>query len=162
MRAALGACVMCVAPALLGCTASESSLPRVTLATQVGTVPLYAPAQGTGPETASPPRQQSALTGRASDRDGDYAGNAIVLTTDGGVCTPPPPPVSGFVVRGRSVDFGRFHGTIQPDNGLQMAYGGDWIVGQFQGALFRGQLSVPGPHLRPGCTYFISLERIGP
>jgi hypothetical protein len=155
-RADIGVCLVAAALTLFGCTAQSGlSMPSVTLDTQMGALPLYPPAPEAGPRTAAPVADQ------AVGRDGSYAGSVVVLTTNGGLCTNSP-TISGFVVRGGSVRFGPFQGTIDPYNGLQMVYGGDWIVGQFQGAAFRGQLSVPGPRQTPGCTYFVSLARTGP
>jgi hypothetical protein len=143
---------------LLGCTV-QSGLPgpNVILDTPLGPVPLNPAAPGMAGGWVGPPGPSA---GQAVRRDGRYAGNGVVLTTDGGLCTEPL-TISRFVVKGNSARFGRFHGTIDADGGLQMAYGGTWIVGQFEGAVFRGQLSVPGLHQRPGCTYILSLERTG-
>ena len=82
-------------------------------------------------------------------------------TTDGGLCTKPL-SLSGMLVQGGSVRFGRFHGVIDPYGGLQMTDAGMWIVGQFEGAVFRGQLSAPGPRDAPGCSYLVGLARTGP
>ena len=50
-----------------------------------------------------------------------------------------------------------------PDGGLQMVFGGTWIVGQFEGATFRGQVDDTGGRWRgPGCTFILTLERTGP
>ena len=87
-------------------------------------------------------------------------GTATVLNTAGGLCTDTL-KVSGFVVRGTSARFEGFRGTIAADGGLQMIYGQDWIVGQFEGATFHGQLSTMGRFGAPGCTYMLNLERTG-
>jgi hypothetical protein len=157
-RAAIGACLLSATLTLFGCTV-QSGLPgpNVLLDTPLGPVPLSSSAPGVAGSWVGPP---GALPGPAVSRDGRYAGGAVVLATDGGLCTKPL-AISGFVVKGNSARYGRFHGTIDADGGLQMAYGATWIVGQFEGAVFRGQLSVPGPFKTVGCTYILSLERTG-
>ena len=154
-RAAIPVCLVCAALTLLGCTV-QSGLPgpSLILGTPVGPVPLSPSAPGVwlGPPGSSP--------GQAVSRDGSYAGSAVAMITDGGLCTKPL-AISGLVVKGSSAEYGRFHGTIDADGGLQMVSAGDWIVGQFGGAAFRGQLSVPGPLWTPGCTYLVNLERTG-
>jgi hypothetical protein len=141
--------------ALLGCTV-QSGLPgpNVILGTPMGPVPLNQPAPAAGPAEATSPNQ-------AVNRTGTYAGTAVVLDPNGGLCTRPT-SIAGFVVRGRSVWFGGFHGIIDANDGLQMVYGRRWIVGQFEGALFQGILwSAPDLLRGPGCSYIVNLQRIG-
>ena len=90
-----------------------------------------------------------------------YAGTADVLTTGGGLCLQNR-RVTNFRVRGNAVRFGVYHGKIDADGGLQMAYGQNWIVGQFEGATFHGQFEIPGRFGSPGCSYLLSLARVGP
>jgi hypothetical protein len=139
------------------------STPTVVLDTPTGVVPLNAPtpampgglaAPPPGLEPTSPPMQ-------AVSRDGSYTGTATVLVTGGGLCTEAL-KVSGFEVRGQRASFGGFRGTIAGDGGLQMAYGQDWIIGQFEGATFRGQLNTLGRFDAPGCNYLLNLQRTGP
>jgi len=148
---AIAACLVSATLTLFGCTV-QSGLPgpSVILETPAGPVPLSSSPPGVAGSWASP--------GQAVIQDGIYAGGAVVLTSDGGLCTKAL-AISDFVVKDGSVRFGRFHGTIDPDGGLQMVSAGVWIVGQFDGAVFRGQLSVPGPVEEPGCTYVLNLER---
>jgi hypothetical protein len=142
--------------ALLGCTVqSRLPGPNVILDTPMGPVPLDQPAPAAGPAQAASP-------GQAVNRDGTYAGTAVVLDPDGGLCLKPI-SIAGVVVRDRSVRFGGFHGTIDANDGLQMVYGRRWIVGQFEGALFQGILwSAPDFIHEPGCSYIVNLQRIGP
>ncbi len=76
--------------------------------------------------------------------------------------------VTGFHVSGNSVRFGGFRGTIDSAGGLQMVHGGQWIVGQFEGTTFNGQFTFPPQNQRrvrasgPGCSFVLSLNRIGP
>ena len=65
-------------------------------------------------------------------------------------------PVVGFRVSGNRVRFGRFHGTIDSNDGLQMVSNQQWIVGQFEGATFHGQVTF-WTREGPGCTYVLSL-----
>jgi hypothetical protein len=142
--------------ALLGCTV-QSGLPgpNVILGTPMGPVPLNQPAPAAGTAEAGSP-------GQAVNRDGTYAGTAVVLDPDGGLCLKPI-SIAGFVVQGRSARFGGFHGTIDASDGLQMVYGRRWIVGQFEGALFQGILwSAPDFIRGPGCSYIVNLRRSGP
>lgn len=153
MRAGVRVCLVSASLTLFGCIA-QTGLPgpHVIFETPVGPVPLNYP-PGLQPALPAP--------AQAVSRDGRYAGIAEVLSTNGGLCIKPL-TISDFIVRGSSVRFGRFQGTIAADDGLQMLYDGDWIVGQFEGAVFRGQLSVHGPRDEPGCTYILNLERTGP
>lgn len=142
---------------LFGCSPPPGSwFPEVILDTQMGTIPPYPQALvAQGPQAARSTGQAAESPGGAVSLDGRYVGNAVPLTTNGGMCVRP--LAVNFVVRGGSVQFDRFHGTIGPGDSLQMAYDGDWIIGQFQGPTFRGHWSVPGPYRELGCTYFISL-----
>ena len=171
MRAGFRACLVPACLTLLGCTV-QTGLPgpTVILDTPTGPVPLYAPAPaGLGSGLAAPPANlepmvpvpAQAVPTQAVSRDGRYAGTAEVLTTGGGLCIKPM-TISGFIVRGNSVRFGRFHGTIDADDGLQMYYAGNWIVGQFEGGTFHGQLSSTADFTGNGCSYILNLERTGP
>jgi hypothetical protein len=75
-----------------------------------------------------------------------------------------PLQVTDFRVAGDSVRYAGFRGTIDSQGGLQMARGEQWIVGQFEGSTFSGQLTVPtrGRNNAPGCSYVLSLNRVGP
>jgi hypothetical protein len=136
--------------ALTACTI-QSGLPgpRVTFDTPLGPVPLDAP-----PANVPPP-------GQPVHRDGTYAGRAEVLSTAGGLCLHGI-NMTGFRVSGDSVQFGRFHGTITPEGGLQMVYRGTWIIGQFEGATFSGQIDGAGNWDMPGCTFYVALNWTGP
>lgn len=68
--------------------------------------------------------------------------------------------VNDFRVDGNSVRWGRFRGTVSPDNRLQMVQGNTWVFGQFAGTRFEGQISTRGPS-GPGCTLAMTLERTG-
>jgi hypothetical protein len=166
MRAGVRACLVPACLALLGCTV-QTGLPgpNVIFDTPMGPVPLNTPAPG-GPGSglaAPPPNLEPTLPApaQAVSRDGRYAGIAQVLTTGGGLCIKPV-TISGFIVRGNSARFGGFRGTIDPEGGVQMYYGGNWIVGQFEGGSFRGQLSYSARFSGNGCTYILNLERTGP
>ena len=109
------------------------------------------------PPNLEPP-QPSAPT--VVDRSGVYSGTAAVLDTGGGVCLQNQ-TVRGFRVTGPRVRWGRFRGTIAPDNGLQMVSGTTWVYGQFYGDTFHGQISFWGRFNNPGCTYVMELHKTG-
>ena len=142
----------------------------MTLNTGAGQTPTYTPpARSPAGGLAAPPQMaQSAAPGAAMvrDRSGSYAGTAVPLDTGGGMCIKNR-KVSGFTVHGRSVRFGSFRGMIDANGGVQMFAGQHWIVGQFEGAVFVGQLdmtqngSVRGSFGPRGCSYIINLERVG-
>jgi hypothetical protein len=133
--------------------------PNVTVNAPTG-VTATAGAQSPGLLGAS----QTALRGGSlppspANRSGSYAGTATPIETGGGLCLETQ-KVSNFIVRGNSVHFGGFRGTIAPDNGLQMIYGRQWIVGQFEGPTFHGQFDIPGTFGAPECSYMLNLERV--
>src|SRR5580658_3582008 len=144
-RVAVRAFLVPACLALFACTQA----PNVILSTPTGSVPLYTPAQqpaGPGSNLAIPPGLETASPpppAQAGNRNGTYSGRAEVLTTAGGVCDNGM-KVDNFKVYGNSVRFGQFRGTIAPDGGLQMVFGGTWIIGQFEGATFRGQADFRG------------------
>jgi hypothetical protein len=150
--------VMCLV--LVGCSGG----PSVVLDTPMGVTPIYTPPPampggGVGP----PPGMQASLPvpSQMVDRTGSYGGTAVPLNTGGGICMQTD-KVGDFFVHGNSVRYGRFHGRIDANNGLQMVNGNQWIVGQFEGATFHGQLDLPGGFNFSGCTYMLSLERVEP
>jgi hypothetical protein len=142
-------------------------MPNVVLDTPTGTAPIYTPpppgmpggAVGPPPGLDSPTPAPVQLT--SGDHSGNYAGTAVPLETGGGTCIDTE-RVINFRVSGNRASFGRFRGTIAPDGGLQMPDGQDWIVGQFEGASFHGQLDLYGRFGTPTCTYMLSLERVRP
>jgi hypothetical protein len=155
-----------VGAASLGLPGCSGQAPLVMLDTPTGPVTLNAPqpamtADMAGPPPGLEPAVAMSVPGSAVGRDGSYAGTADVLSTDGGVCIENQ-RVGGFRVHGDAVRYGRFRGRIAPDGGLQMVYGQDWIVGQFEGATFHGQLDLQGRFESPGCTYMLNLQRVGP
>lgn len=148
---------------LCACLAACSGAPTVLVDTPTGVTPIYTPSPAmpgglAGPppglENSPPPPPQSV------HRNGSYAGTAVPLDTGGGLCIDSR-QVGNFTVRGNSVRYGGFRGRIEPDGGLQMAYGQDWIIGQFEGATFHGQLDLNGRFGAPGCTYMLNLARVG-
>jgi len=160
IRAGIGMCVVSAALTVSGC-AAQSGPPgaSVILDTVAGPLPMNPPVPVMVDQGAAG-RPGGMAAQAVVSRDGQYAGSAVVLATDGGICLQPL-AVSGFVVQGNSTQFGGFHGTIDEAGRLQMVYGGTWIVGQFQDAVFLGQLTVQGPRWDPGCSYLVNLHRIG-
>ena len=154
---------LCVACLLLaGCS---GQMPNVVLDTPTGATPIYTPAPPgmAGGAVGPPPGMDTPTPAQAfnGDRSGNYAGTAVPLETGGGICINTE-RVINFRVNGNRARFGQFRGTIDPSGGLQMPNGQDWIVGQFEGASFHGQLDL-NPHGRfggEGCTYMLSLERV--
>jgi hypothetical protein len=99
------------------------------------------------------------VTGQLAGRDGDYVGTADPYVTDGGLCIRTQ-PVGDFHVRGDEVRFGRFDGRIERGDNLQMVYDGGWLVGQFQGGTFHGQLMTYTKPGTPACSFMVSLRRV--
>jgi hypothetical protein len=158
--AAAGVSCVLLGVLLAGCSGTA---PTVLLDTPTGVTPVFTPPPALpGAFAGPPPGLDNPLTSPApsGDRSGTYAGTAVPLETGGGLCIANQ-PVSGFRVRGNSVRYRGFRGTIAPDGGVQMVYGQDWIFGQFEGPTFRGQLDLYGRFGAPGCTYMFSLEREG-
>lgn len=154
-------CAVAIMLVLAGCAGGTP--PTIVLDTPSGPTALYSP----GPEVPGAPPPPG-LTGLAppppqpANLDGTYAGVAQPLDTGGGLCIANR-KVGGFRVRGRSVRFGQFRGTIQPDNGVQMVAGQNWIYGQFEGSEFQGQIDFTNSRFgAPGCTYMMALQRVGP
>ena len=143
---------------LAGCSGSP---PTVVLDTPAGPTALYSP----GPQVPGAPPPPGLMTTpeppTPSDLSGTYSGIAVPMDTGGGLCLANQ-KVGGFHVRGRSVRYGQFRGSIAPDGGVQMVEGRNWIFGQFEGAEFRGQLDLPGGFNSLGCTYMMTLQRVGP
>lgn len=151
--------VMVVLAALLALGACSGGRPAVILDTAAGPVPLNSAASAE--IAAPPPGMEPRASSSGQGRDGMYAGTADVLTTGGGLCLQNR-QVTNFRVRGDAVRFGVYRGRIDADGGLQMVYGQNWIVGQFEGATFHGQFEIPGRFGSPGCSYLLSLARVGP
>jgi len=144
--------------------ACSSGPPSVVLDTASGAVPLFTPQSAMpGAGIAPPPGLDPAAPAPAQtgDRSGTYAGVAVPLNTGGGICIQNR-QVTNFRVRGRSARFGGFRGTIAPDGIVEMAFGQDWIVGQFDGPTFNGHLNLNGRRTVLGCTYMLTLHRVGP
>jgi hypothetical protein len=130
--------------------------------TPAGATLIHSPAQGMpGGGIGPPPGMQASLPvpGQMLDRSGNYAGTAVPLDTGGGICMQSQ-EVGNFFVQGNSVRYGRFRGRIDANNGLQMVNGNQWIIGQFEGATFHGQLDLTGGFNFSGCTYMLSLQRM--
>lgn len=128
-------------------------MPAVVLSTPAGTASIYSPVEPLSPLAVPEP---------PFDASGTYSGVARPLSTAGGLCIRPI-PVSGFHVTGNTVQFGGFRGAIDAQHGLQMTFGGQWIVGQFEELRFDGQIDVPGPgRFGLGCSYAMTLRRISP
>jgi hypothetical protein len=149
---------------LAGCTGHG---PQVVLDTPTGPTTLYSPAPEV-PGVPPPPgmgmpslQQGGPPPPPPGPRSGTYAGVAEPLDTGGGICIRNR-QVGGFHVHGNAVRYGQFRGTIGPDNGLQMVSGQTWIYGQFEGPTFRGQLDIPAAFNNLGCTYMLTLNRVGP
>jgi len=153
-RASLALCLL---------LASCGGGPAVLLDTPTGVTPIYTPSSDMpGGLVAPPPGLANSLPppAQSANRNGTYSGTAVPLDTGGGICVSNQ-QVGNFRVRGNSVRYGGFRGRIQPDGGLQMVYGQNWIIGQFEGATFHGQLDLNARFNEQGCTYMLSLQRTG-
>jgi hypothetical protein len=163
MRAGPRACLVAACLVVFGC----SGAPNVVLDTPTGPVALYSPAPAVPGGQVGPPPGMDVMppSGPAAPsnagRNGSYTGTAEPLDTGGGLCISTQ-AIDGFIVRGTSVRYGGFRGRIAADSGLQMVYGQDWIIGQFEGPTFHGQLDIQGRFGSFGCTYMLSLRRTGP
>src|SRR5215472_18045169 len=151
---------------LAGCS---GGVPSIVLDTPSGPTPIYtptpAPMDMPGGGVGPPPGMQAAVAmpgqqgtppvpGQMVSRSGSYAGTAVPLDTGGGVCLATK-TVHNFFVRGDSVRYGGFHGTIDGNGGLQMVFADRWIIGQFDGTTFRGQFELAGGFNFSGCTYML-------
>jgi hypothetical protein len=158
---------------LLACSGNGPQMPSVTLTSGPVVIPVYVPpsrqqsVQPMSRGTIGPaPGMEPALPtpAQAAGRSGTYAGVMEPLSTAGGDtnCVNIV-QIAGWYVYGNRVRFGQFHGTIDADDSLQMVYGRDWITGQFDGATFHGQLIDYGTgNTLPGCSFMISVKRVGP
>jgi hypothetical protein len=158
------ACLAVLSVLLQGCAGSDWQPPTVMAASTMGATTIYPPAAAqpapdvlpappAGLVNAAPP------AGTPAGHDGDYAGWAEPLMSDGGLCLQTL-RIEGFRVRDDRVSFGRFRGRIDSEAGLQMAGGNDWLIGQFDGATFHGQLLTYATHSRPSCSFIVKLERV--
>jgi hypothetical protein len=147
-----------------GCAGSDWQPPTVIAASTMGAKTIYPrdaarpaadvlPMPPAGSATAAPPASSPA------GHDGVYAGWADPLATDGGLCMQTR-RIEGFRVLGDRVSYGQFRGRIDSENGLQMAGGNDWLIGQFDGTTFHGQLLTYFTQSRPGCSFVLRLERV--
>jgi hypothetical protein len=163
MRAGRGACLVAACLVVFGCSGG----PTVVLDTPTGPVALNSPGPAMPGSMVGPPpgmdvtQPSVPAAPNTAGRNGTYTGTAEPLNTGGGLCISTQ-AVDGFIVRGTSVRYGRFRGRIAADNGLQMVNGQNWIIGQFEGPTFHGQLDTQGRFGSFGCTYMLSLRRTGP
>jgi hypothetical protein len=108
----------------------SGTAPTVLLDTPAGVTPIYTlPPAMPGGLVGPPPglNNQPPPPVRRGDLSGAYAGTAVPLDTGGGLCIQNQ-HVFGFRVRGNSVRYGGFRGTVAPGGSVQMAYGRDWIL----------------------------------
>lgn len=143
---------------LASCTAG----PTVLVDTPSGVIPINTPAAAIPGGLVAPPPGLDNLpspTGQPADRSGIYAGSAVPLDTGGGLCIDNQ-QVGNFRVHGNAVRYGGFRGRIEADGGLQMVSGQNWIIGQFEGTTFHGQLDLNTHFGSQTCTYMLSLARV--
>jgi len=136
-----------------GCSQQNPSTPFFTPG---GVIPMTAP---------SPPAPGSQQ--RVGRFDGVYSGTSTVLA-GAGRCFGTQ-RVTGFEVRGDLARWQGFRGRIDSRGGVQMHFGEQWLVGQFWGNTFVGQLELGPSRTRlrrsssePSCIYRFALERVGP
>lgn len=158
------ACLAALSVLSQGCAGSDWQPPTVMVASAMGATTIYPPAAAR-PAPDVLPAAPAALAnaappaGTPAGHDGEYAGWADPLMSDGGLCMLTL-RIEGFRVLGDRVSFGQFRGRIDSGNGLQMAGGNDWLIGQFNGATFHGQLMTYATHSRPACSFIVRLERV--
>jgi hypothetical protein len=144
---------------LLGCS-SNGQGPAVLFASAPGVTAIY-PYSGT---VSGAPWPGIATTRSTADlrpvQDGTYAGQAVPLSMDDGLCWQTR-DVGDFQVHGGNVRYGGFNGHIDPNNSLQMVYGTDRLIGQFAGDAFQGQLITTGAQQDGGCVFALTLRRMG-
>jgi len=126
--------------------------------------PFYTPT-GVVPQTASPPATSvptsAAPPAHAAGHDGTYRGISTVLSSGAGRCFGRQ-NITGFEVRGNRARWDGFRGTIDPDGGVQMHHGVEWLVGQFEEGRFVGQLEIGKWSSSSSCVYMFTLDRVGP
>ncbi len=131
---------------LAGCT----EVYRYSADTPVHLAATYVTLPGSGMVRVLPAPPPSSPYGH----DGVYAGHAQALFSAGAQCSGYR-TATDFRVEGRRVRFGPFNGTIGPEGGLQMIYGQNRIVGQFDDGRFSGVIT----YQVPPCSYAILLKR---
>jgi hypothetical protein len=147
---------------LLGCSGNSGFQPPTVA---VGTPPGVTQLSSDVPEIPGAPPAMAPLPTLAmgsappapsvSIRSGTYTGIAWPMGSGGGPCADSP-GISGFHVRGHTVQYGPLRGTIDTQKGVQMTNGQTWIYGQFEGEAFAGQMDVLGPGGGAGCTYLMN------
>src|SRR5581483_3084651 len=75
--------------------------------------------------------------------DGVYQGQGT-LSNPGLPCQTTA-PLNPMKVSGGHVDFGNLHGWVQQNGQLTLEFGQVYVVGQFQGTQFFGQIEFPQP-----------------
>ncbi|HTC07914.1 MAG TPA: hypothetical protein VK726_03975 [Acetobacteraceae bacterium] len=144
---------------LLSCS-GNGQRPTVMLASAPGVTSVY-PYSGT---VSGAPWPGTATTRSVADltpvQDGTYAGEAVPLSTDGGLCWQTR-DVDNFQVHGGNVQYGGFNGHIDANNSVQMVYGTKRLIGQFARDVFQGQLITTGAQQDGGCIFALTLRREG-
>jgi len=88
--------------------------------------------------------------------DGVYTGAMYRTSDPGGMSCAEQVPIYGFSVQDNVVRFGQFGGNpIGPDGSVQLQEGQLWLVGQFDGRGFVGDLKPWGV----ACAYRMMLQR---
>lgn len=136
---------------LLGCAPQEASKPFYTPSGVIPMTQAQPAPGGTAQIVGGPP---------LGPRDGNYRGTSSVMFS-GGRCMGTQ-QISGFRVHGDRVDFHGFRGKIDASGGVQMHYGFDWLVGQFEEGTFVGQLEIGKWSGKPSCVYLLQLQRTMP
>jgi hypothetical protein len=164
--------ILTLAAALSACAGNGPQMPAVSVTSGPVVVPLndaarqQQTAQPMPGGTIGPPPGMEPSTAPAPQpggRSGTYAGIMEPLSTGGGdLNCMKTVKITGWHVYGNRVRFGSFHGTIDANDGLQMGAGGDWIIGQFDGATFHGTVTQTGGRWGPGCSFIMNLQRVGP
>lgn len=86
--------------------------------------------------------------------DGVYQGQGTL--SDPGLPCQNTAPLNPMKVSGGHVDFGNLHGWVQQNGQLTLEFGQVYVVGQFQGTQFTGQIEFP----QPACNYNINMNKV--
>lgn len=87
--------------------------------------------------------------------DGLYRGQATVA--DPGLPCQQLGTLNPMRVSGGHVDFGNLTGWVQQNGQVNLVFGQVYLVGQFQGTHFSGQIINP----QPACNFNLSMDKVG-
>ena len=86
--------------------------------------------------------------------DGVYEGQATV--SDPGLPCQQMGTLNPMKVSGGHIDFGNLRGEVQPNGQVKLVFGQVYVVGQFEGTHFSGQIMNP----QPACNFNLSMDKV--